>query len=56
MLTSGVNVGLGVDNIEDIFVPFCDGDLLFELRLLSEANRIYQPEILTKIANNNIPK
>ena len=53
-LEAGVSVGLGVDNVEDIFVPFCDGDLLFELRLLAEAERIYDPNILTNIATNNM--
>ena len=48
LLENEVNVGLGIDNIEDIFVPFCDGDLEFELRLLAEAERIYDPEILKK--------
>ena len=54
LLENEVNVGLGVDNIEDIVVPFCDGDLEFELRLLAEAERIYDPEILKKIASNNM--
>jgi cytosine/adenosine deaminase-related metal-dependent hydrolase len=53
-LEAGVSVGLGVDNVEDIFVPFCDGDLLFELRLLAEAERIYDPNILKNIATNNM--
>ena len=53
-LNKGVDVGLGVDNIEDIFMPFCDGDLSFELRLLAEATRIYDPEKLIKIASNNM--
>lgn len=54
LLEEGVNIGLGVDNVEDIFMPFCDGDLKFELRLLAEAERIYDPHILQKIANNNM--
>lgn len=54
LLENNVNIGLGIDNIEDIFVPFCDGDLEFELRLLAEAERIYDPEILKKIASNNM--
>jgi cytosine/adenosine deaminase-related metal-dependent hydrolase len=53
-LEEGVNVGLGVDNVEDIFMPFCDGDLMFELRLLAEAERIYQPDTLVNIATNNM--
>ena len=54
LLDNGVNVGLGVDNIEDIFVPYCDGDLMFELRLLAEATRIYDQKTLLKIAENNM--
>ena len=45
---------LGVDNILDLFMPMCDGDLQFELRLLSESARIYDPDILSKICNNNM--
>ena len=54
LLEEGVNVGLGVDNVEDIFMPFCDGDLLFELRLLAESARIYKPDVLERIASNNM--
>ena len=50
----GVNVGLGIDNVEDIFMPFCDGDLKFELRLLAESERIYNPKTLIEIANNDM--
>lgn len=46
LLNAGVEIGMGVDNIHDIFMPFCDGDLQFELRLLAEVTRIYDPEIL----------
>ena len=51
---AGVNVGLGIDNINDLFMPLCDGNLNFELRLLAEASRIYDIEILEKIAQNNM--
>ena len=54
LIDENVDVCLGVDNIEDIFMPFCDGDLSFELRLLAEACRIYEPDILTSIANNKL--
>ena len=54
LIENGVNVGLGVDNVSDIFMPFCNGDLLFELRLLAESTRIYDPHILIKIANNKM--
>jgi len=49
-----VSVALGIDNIEDIFMPFCDGDLLFELRLLAESTRIYNPKTLIEIATNTM--
>ena len=54
LLKEGVNIGLGVDNVEDIFMPFCDGDLIFELRLLAESARIYKPDVLENIATNNM--
>lgn len=54
LIEENVNVGLGIDNIEDIFVPFCDGDFNFELRLLAESERIYKPETLISIATNKM--
>lgn len=54
MLQENVNIGLGVDNIEDIFMPFCNGDLHFELRLLAESERIYDIPVLEKIATNTM--
>lgn len=54
LIEEGVNVGLGVDNIEDIFMPFCDGNLCFELRLLAEAERLYVPNVLQDIACNKM--
>ena len=50
----GVELGLGIDNIEDIFMPYCDGNFEFELRLLAESARIYEPQILENIASNTI--
>ena len=41
LLDEGVNVKLGMDNIEDLFMPLVDGDMWFETRLLMEATRIY---------------
>tara|TARA_Y100000389_G_scaffold196556_1_gene229675 strand:- start:5609 stop:6544 length:936 start_codon:yes stop_codon:yes gene_type:complete len=54
LLEHGVNIGLGIDNINDLFMPLCDGDLNFELRLLAEATRIYNIEILESIAENTM--
>ena len=50
----GLDIGLGVDNVEDIFMPFCDGDMEFELRLLAESTRIYDPDVLVDIATNEM--
>ena len=41
LLEENVNVKLGIDNIEDLFMPLVDGDLWFETRLLMESTRIY---------------
>lgn len=41
LLEEGVNVKLGMDNIEDLFMPLVDGDMWFETRLLMESTRIY---------------
>ena len=54
LIEEGVNIGLGVDNVKDIFMPFCDGDLQFELRLLAESERIYNPDTLINIASNKM--
>lgn len=54
LLENNVDIGLGVDNIEDIFMPFCDGNMEFELRMLAEATRIYNPDVLCKIASNEM--
>ncbi len=54
LLDAGVNVGLGMDNINDLFMPFCDGNMEFELRLLAESTRIYNLDVLEKIAQNKM--
>ena len=54
MSTYDINIGLGIDNIEDIFMPYCDGNFEFELRLLAESSRTYEPSILQKIATNSM--
>jgi len=41
LLEEGVSVKLGIDNIEDLFMPLVDGDMWFETRLLMESTRIY---------------
>ena len=49
LLEEGVNVKLGIDNIQDLFMPLVDGDLWFETRLLMEATRIYDVEKIINI-------
>ena len=54
LLQEGVSVGLGIDNIEDIFMPYCDGDIEFETRLIAESQRIYDPIVLENIVTNTM--
>jgi len=53
MMAAGVTVALGTDNIQDIYKPFSDGDMWSELRMLLEANRLYDMEALADIASVN---
>ena len=53
MLEAGVLVGLGVDNVADFYVPFCDADMWIELRMLQEACRYHDFDELVKIASTN---
>ncbi len=53
MLQAGINVGLGVDNVCDFYLPFVDGDMWIELRMLMEACRFYDFEKLADIASIN---
>ncbi len=53
MLEAGVLVGLGVDNVADYYMPFVDGDMWMELRMLQEACRFYSFEPLVAIASEN---
>ena len=51
LIENNVNVLLGVDNIHDLFMPLVDGDLYFESRLLMEAIRCYDLEIMSDIVS-----
>jgi cytosine/adenosine deaminase-related metal-dependent hydrolase len=53
LLQHGLVVALGSDNICDVYKPFCDGDMLNELRLLIDACRIYDPYDIINIAVHN---
>ena len=54
LIENGVKVGLGIDNISDIFMPLVDGDLWFESRLLMEAIRCYDLDLIADIATCNL--
>lgn len=53
LLSEGIPVALGVDNIADIYQPLIDGDMYTELRFLAEANRFYDIDKLVEIATTN---
>lgn len=53
LLDHDLVVAIGSDNIHDIYKPFSDGDVMFELRLLLEACKIYDEQLLIKIATSN---
>jgi cytosine/adenosine deaminase-related metal-dependent hydrolase len=52
LIEGGVDVMLGVDNIHDLFMPLVDGDLWFECRLMMEAIRCYDLDLIAKIATS----
>lgn len=53
LLRYNIKVGIGSDNINDIYKPFSDGDMMSELRFLLEANKIYDIKQLVDIAVSN---
>jgi cytosine/creatinine deaminase len=53
MLEYGINVGIGTDNISDIFVPEDNGDLFEEVSMMASACRFYDLEKLAQIATTN---
>ena len=50
----GVELALGIDNISDLFMPLVDGDMWFECRLLMEATRCYDLELISTIATRYV--
>ena len=50
----GVNMAMGIDNINDLYMPLVDGDMWFESRLLMETTRCYDLELISDIATNYI--
>ena len=53
LLEYGLLVALGSDNICDVYKPYCDGDMINELRLLVDACRIYNSDDIINIAVHN---
>lgn len=53
MVEGGITVGIGTDNIADLFMPYNDGNLWNDLRALMEMNRLYDIDELVKIATVN---
>ncbi len=53
MISAGINVSIGTDNISDIFVPEDNGDIYEEISFLASACRFYNIEELAKIATTN---
>lgn len=53
MLEAGVLVGLGIDDMCDFYLPFVDGDMWVEARMLMEACRFYDFDALVSICSTN---
>lgn len=53
MIKYGLKIGIGSDNIYDIYKPFSDGNMTTELKFLLEATHIYDIELLSDIATKN---
>ncbi len=53
MLPYEIPIGIGTDNIADIWMPFNNADMWLDLRVLLEAARIYDINTLVKIATSN---
>ncbi len=52
LLEYAIPVGIGSDNIADIFMPFNNADMWLDLRVLLEAARIHDLDELTNIATS----
>ena len=53
LLERGLTVAIGSDNICDVYKPFCDGDMINELRLLIDGCKIYDTDALIEICLYN---
>jgi cytosine/adenosine deaminase-related metal-dependent hydrolase len=53
MIEWGIKVAIGTDNINDVYKPFGDGDMWTEIKVLLEACKIYNVDILSEISTKN---
>jgi cytosine/creatinine deaminase len=53
LVAAGITVGIGTDNIADVYKPFTDGAMWTELRFLLESCHYYNLDELIKIATTN---
>lgn len=53
MVPAGITVGIGTDNIADLFMPYNDGNMWNDLRVMMEMNRLYDIDTLVAIATEN---
>lgn len=53
LLEYDIPVGIGSDNIADIWMPLNDADMWLDLRVLMEMSRTYELDTLAKIATTN---
>lgn len=53
LVQNGLLVAIGSDNINDIYKPYCNGDMMTELRVMLESTHFYDMDELVKIATIN---
>lgn len=53
LIPRGIPVAVGIDNLYDVFMPFNDGNIWNDLRLLMEANRYYDIDAMVDVATVN---
>ncbi len=53
LIPEGITVGLGVDNISDVYKPYSDGNMWTELRVALESCHYYNIDDLVKLATTN---
>ena len=53
LLENDLTVALGTDNICDVYKPYCDGDMINEMRLMIDACKIYDKNTIVDICVYN---